>query len=214
MLSITLGSLWLSAHPSQKDLSLGGQGLAQVGLWTGLFGSAVWATMRKGRRSLREDFGFWGRPKDLITGIVVGAVTHEWVVGLVRLLLRPFVGHPDISGPAEDLVTSAKGAGLVVLVLFLAVGAPVVEELFFRGLVLRSLERRFGPGLAIAGSSVLFGVAHIQPMPGKALAILMISLAVFGAILAVLAVKIGRLGPGMVAHAVFNGWTIFFLLHH
>jgi membrane protease YdiL (CAAX protease family) len=97
-------------------------------------------------------------------------------------------------------------------VLFVAVGAPIVEELFFRGLVLRSLERRFGSTWAVALSSVLFGLAHPQPLPAKALVLVMVSLAALGALLATLAVRTGRLGPSIVTHAVFNGWTVLFLV--
>ncbi len=53
-----------------------------------------------------------------------------------------------------------------MLVLVAVVFAPLVEELFFRGLLLRSLQRRVGTGRAVALSSVLFGLAHPQPLPG------------------------------------------------
>ena len=42
----------------------------------------------------------------------------------------------------------------------LAAGAGVGEELFFRGLVQRSLEPRLGGAAAVVASAVLFGLAH------------------------------------------------------
>ncbi len=51
------------------------------------------------------------------------------------------------------------------LVLIAVVGAPLVEELFFRGLLLRSIEKRLGWVWAIVGSSVFFGLAHPQDLP-------------------------------------------------
>ncbi len=83
-------------------------------------------------------------------------------------------------------------------------GAPLVEELFFRGLLLRSIQKRLGSTWAIVGSSVFFGLAHPQDLPFDAQIVIMASLAAFGAALAALAVKTGRLGPGIVAHASFN----------
>ena len=39
--------------------------------------------------------------------------------------------------------------------LIVVVGAPIAEELFFRGLLLRSIEKRFSIVWAIVGSSVM-----------------------------------------------------------
>jgi membrane protease YdiL (CAAX protease family) len=212
ILSSVVASAWLGLHPHAGDLSLGGQGLAELGLWTGLLGAVVLGSRRKGKGRLSADFGFRGRPLDLVVGILAGVLAQVVLVHAVALLLRPFIGDPDVSGPVEDLVDAAHGLSLAVLVLFVAVGAPIVEELFFRGLVLRSLERRFGSTWAVALSSVLFGLAHPQPLPAKALVLVMVSLAALGALLATLAVRTGRLGPSIVTHAVFNGWTVLFLV--
>jgi membrane protease YdiL (CAAX protease family) len=214
VLSSLIASAWLAAHPHTKDLSIGGQGLAQLGLWTGLLGSVVLASRRKGAGRLRDDFGFAVELPDVGLGLAAGVLAQVVLVPVVALLFSPFIGHPKVSGPVEDLVNSAHGFGLAVLVVFVVVGAPVVEELFFRGLVLRSLERRFGRTPAIIGTSVLFGLAHPQSLPAGALALVMTSLAAFGVVLAVLATRTGRLGPGIFAHAAFNAWTVVFLLAH
>jgi membrane protease YdiL (CAAX protease family) len=81
------------------------------------------------------------------------------------------------------------------------VGAPVVEELFFRGLVLRSLLPLAPAPVAVVASGVLFGLAHWQGVqfPG---------LAVFGVVLGVLAYRTGRLTPGIGAHAAFNAVAV------
>ncbi len=88
----------------------------------------------------------------------------------------------------------------------------MVEELFFRGLLLRALQRRVGTVGAVVLSSVLFGLAHPQPLEAAALALVMISLAALAVVLATLVVKTGRLGPAILAHAAFNAWTAVQLL--
>ena len=93
---------------------------------------------------------------------------------------------------------------LVGLVLTAVVGAPIVEELFFRGLLLRSLEHRLGAGWAVGGSSVLFGLAHPNDLPAAGVALVMTSLAVLALVLALLVVRTGRLAAAIVAHAAFN----------
>ena len=125
---------------------LGARTAGQVGLWTGLVGIALLASRRKGYGTLAEDFGFTAKPSDL--GVGLGAALVSWllVVPLVALALRPFFGHPDVSKPVKDLVEQASGPKALILVLVAVVCAPLVEELFFRGLLLRSLQRRLGTG--------------------------------------------------------------------
>ena len=60
---------------------------------------------------------------------------------------------------------------MVLLVLLTIVGAPIVEELFFRGLVLRSLRRHIAPPAAIVVSALLFALVHFQVLQFLALAI-------------------------------------------
>ncbi|HVL28833.1 MAG TPA: CPBP family intramembrane glutamic endopeptidase [Acidimicrobiales bacterium] len=212
LLSGLLASAWLGANPGEDGLGLGGQALASLGLWAGLVGAVVYSARRKGSGSVRADFGLEGRPVDLAVGAAAGVGAQVVLVPVVALLLRPLLGEPDVSGPVRDLVESAEGVAVVGLFLFVAVGAPAVEELFFRGLVLRALSRRLGTVAAVVGSSVLFGLAHPQDLPGEALALVMTSLAVLAALFAVLVVKTGRLGPAIVAHAVFNAWTLVHVL--
>ncbi|MGH9280365.1 MAG: lysostaphin resistance A-like protein [Acidimicrobiales bacterium] len=212
ILSNVLASIWLSAHPEDDELSLGGQGLATIGLWVGLVGTTAYATYRKGARSFKTDFGFVIRPVDGLIGLVTGILAQVVLLPVIALLLRPVLGEPDVSRTTEKVVNSAEGIGLVVLLVFVVVGAALVEELFFRGLLLRSLLRRLGTPPAVVLSGILFGLAHPQALPAKALALVMVSLAALGAVLAVLAVRTGRLGASIVAHATFNLWTLIALL--
>jgi membrane protease YdiL (CAAX protease family) len=211
-LSSVLAGVWM-AFSHDQELSLGGMAFAQVGLWLGLVGSVVLATRRKGSGSLTLDFGWAFRRIDLAVGLGVGIGAQLVIVPGVALLLRPLLGQPEVSGPVRKLVDAANGPAVVGLILIAVVGAPLVEELFFRGLLLRSIEKRFGSVWAIVGSSVLFGLAHPQDLPAKAQALIMVSLAVFGAALATLAVKTRRLGPGILAHATFNLFSLIVALH-
>ncbi len=49
-----------------------------------------------------------------------------------------------------------------LLVLALVVGAPIGEELLFRGFAFRGLVPAFGPTATIAITSLLFGALHVQ----------------------------------------------------
>jgi membrane protease YdiL (CAAX protease family) len=210
LLSSVVASIWLGAAGDEK-LTLGGLALSQLGLWAGLGGSVVWASSRKGTGRLSDDFGWRLRPVDLLVGVVCAAVAHLFLDQVVARLLGPLLGHPDASEPVEELVDAARGARMVGLLAFVSVGAPVVEELFFRGLLLRSLQRRFGDRLAVVLSGLLFGLAHVQALELAALVLVIVSLALLGIFLAALAVRTGRLGPSIVAHAAFNAMSVVYV---
>jgi membrane protease YdiL (CAAX protease family) len=147
---------------------------------------------------------------DIPLGIAVGLASQFLLVPLLELPLLPFVPHlyKQLGKPAQQLTSSVSGVELVILALFICIGSPIVEELFFRGLLLRSLLGRFaplgrtvGPLLSIAMTGIVFGLVHFE-------ALQFLGLAGFGAALSVLAWRTGRLGPGVVAHATFNLATV------
>ena len=212
VLSTVGATIALAGQADKDELTLGANALSAIGLWIGLAGAAVLAAKVKGSGSVADDFGFRAQPVDLLIGLVAGVAAQLVLIPLIALLLSPVLGDPDVSGPVEELVESASGPGIAGLYLFVAVGAPVVEELFFRGLLLRSLLRRTAPVWAATISGLLFGIAHPQDLPAEALILVMASLAALGVLFAVLALRYGRLGPPIVAHMVFNAWTLTVLL--
>lgn len=160
---------------------------------------------------LREDYGLVLRPwPDIPLGIAVGVASQYVLVPILELPLLPFVPHlyHRLGSPAHQLTAGASGASLALLGVLVCVGSPVVEELFFRGLLLRAIAGRL-PGLrpdlravlSVLIVSVVFGLAHFE-------ALQLIGLIGFGAVLGTLAWRTGRLGPGIVAHAAFNTVTI------
>ena len=94
---------------------------------------------------------------------------------------------------------------LVAIILLVVVGAPLVEELLFRGLILRNLQRWFGATFAIVASSVLFAIPHWQPdATWQETTVLLTALGMVGLVLAIGAVMTNRLGPSVIAHFFFN----------
>jgi membrane protease YdiL (CAAX protease family) len=167
----------------------------------------VVAVRRKGAGVVR-DLRLRMRWLDIPVGLAIGLVAQ--VLG--NLLYLPIywltnVTSEDVSEPAKTLTDKASGnpGGAVLLVLVTVVMAPVVEGLFFRGLVLGSAERRWGTGWAIAFSSLLFGLTHFEVLQ-------LPPLVLFGAIAAHLTVRTGRLGPAIWAHVGFNALAVTTLL--
>ena len=210
-LTTLIGGLFIAAT-GDEELDLVGQGVSQAGLWTGMVGAAVMASRNKGAGRVRDDFGFRARWSDLGVGVLVAVGVQLLLLPAIGLLLQPLLGEPEVSGPVQELLDKSKGPAFIGLVLSVAVGAPIVEELFFRGLLLRSLQKRRVPNsVAVLLSSAAFGLAHYSALPGDAVLLVMISLTAFGAVLAMLAIRTGRLGAGIVAHATFNLFTLLYL---
>ncbi len=104
------------------------------------------------------------------------------------------------SGPLADEGT------LVLLALFLgvAVTAPIVEEIVFRGYLFGALTRWRGPWLAAVISGVMFGAAHVVASPAVAL----VPLAVLGFMLCLVFWFTGSLLPCIGVHAANNALVL------
>jgi len=101
--------------------------------------------------------------------------------------------------PSQD-VTTLYGAGAAAFILtFVAVAliTPVVEELFFRGIIHRGLEQQIGfiPGGAL--SAFIFAMAHIDYR-------LFVPIFGLGFGLAFLVHKTGSIWPGIGCHFIIN----------
>jgi len=203
----TIGALILAlaGHADTKpdDLPMTMVALSYPPLWLGFVGIPVLVSHLKGRGAVR-DFHLAVRLRDL-AAIPVGLLTQ---FPLVPLVSWPFVvlagkSMDDLGESATKLADRADGStvGVVLLVLIVVIGAPIAEELFFRGLVLRAFEKRYGTTIAVIASSVVFGATHFQPLQFPALT-------VAGAVFALLAVRTDRLGPAILAHMAFNGLTV------
>jgi membrane protease YdiL (CAAX protease family) len=173
-----------------------------IGLWVGMGGAAVYASRTGGTGSLARDFGWRiGGWWDLPMGAAVG-LGCQFV--LIPLLYLPFESADksisrQLGQPAQRDTAAAHGsvAAVVLLIILLAVGAPLVEELFFRGLLLRSLLGLTRPPVAIVVDALVFGLAHYERLQFA-------GLAAFGAVLAFMAWRTGRLAPCVAAHMAFN----------
>ena len=192
---------------STAQLSLGLIAVSIASGWIGFLGWPLVATYTKGQRSLAKDFGLMIRWVDLGWGLL-GGVAALAISATGSVLWSALSGE---SAPSNANFLPSKvgvGEGLALLLL-VAVCTPIVEELFFRGLFLRSLGRRWNLPVAVVVSSLVFGMFHAEG-PGLPHAAFIVAVtASYGAVFALLVVRAGgRLGPSIVAHAVVNGVAI------
>lgn len=175
--------------------------------------SVIWwwfAMKRWGSGDPRRDVGFSPRWADLGWGplIWIATILVQIAVATIVLVLDvPLANNTDdISDLASDRTYT------VAIVITAVVAAPLVEELVFRGIVLRSLLSVSRPAVAVAGQGILFGVAHVDPVRGVGNIGLAMVLSAVGVSFGVAAYLLRRIGPTMVAHAIFNGVVMIILL--
>jgi membrane protease YdiL (CAAX protease family) len=135
----------------------------------------------------------WGHALRLALGALVfiyvstGILDHFLHAGQEQGL-TPSHWEPSRAGP------------YAVNFVVIAVVAPVVEELTYRGLGFTLLER-FGTWVAVVVTAVLFGLSHglVEGLP---------VLTVFGLGIGWLRARTGSVYPGMLVHGVFNALAL------
>ncbi len=175
-----------------------------VPLWVCYGGGPLLTAARRGNGPV-QDLGLTARPRDFASGVAAGLVTQFLILWALYFPILWFIDD-DPSQPARELINSIDGnLDRFLLIVLVTVAAPVVEEVFFRGLLLRALMRRFGPLVAVCVQAAVFAAVHAQwlQFPG---------LFVFGLVAGGLVAVTGRLGPAVIAHMAFNAGTLALLL--
>ncbi|MDZ4753002.1 MAG: CPBP family intramembrane glutamic endopeptidase [Phycisphaerae bacterium] len=131
--------------------------------------------------------------------IVVGSgIPFAFSIGAASLPLPSLGGTEGL----PDMWADMSMTEAVVWVLFIGLVPGIVEELLFRGLLLRLFLARWSAPAAIIVTSVLFALAHVDP-PAMALAF------VLGLWLGLVAWRTGSIVPGIVIHATVNAsWNL------
>ncbi len=205
-MSFVASILVFSLAKDIKDPTYYEQLAATVPLWIFTVGFPLWATRTKGNGPVR-DLGLAIRWTDVPLGIAVGVAAQLAIPLLYELF--PQDVQDRVGDEAQKLADSVDASGgklaTVLFVLTTVFVAPFAEELFYRGLVLRSIERRTGLWVAVGITTVVFALIHFQ-------ALQTLGLLLAGAVFGVLAAATGRLGPAMMAHMAFNGLAVWQLL--
>lgn len=173
-----------------------------LGLWTGLLGACWLVSRRYGSGSIARDYGLTLRGADFSWGLLMSLAAR--VAGVIVLI--PFLfGSEDLLGSNQGVFGEVRDSlpGFLVFAVIAVIGAPLVEELFFRGLLQRSLTTAIGAAAAIAVQALLFGLAHYSPLLGLAnfsvVAVITAAGVVFG-----ITAWWRRVGTSVAAHAFFN----------
>lgn len=180
-------------------------------LWACLIG-VPWLFSFKVKLNWRRDFGWGFAWKDIPIGVGVGLAAQFLVIPAIYWPLSPYIDAEALEAPARELVAAVDSVWAVLFLFVLTVvGAPIAEEILYRGLLHRALSdwfaklRWFGVGLATLTSSFVFAASHFQILqfPG---------LMAVGIVLALAFQCTKRLGTVLWMHAAFNATSVVALL--
>jgi len=137
--------------------------------------------------SVAATLGLLGLPILLLVPLIVllDGIAMVWIEKLLPL-----------SASEVTMFETMMGGGIGSWVLACAI-APLVEEMFFRGILLRGMIKRYAPADAMVYSAFVFGLVHLNIYQ------FLIAFAV-GLMTASLYMRTRSLWPGIVLHAGIN----------
>jgi membrane protease YdiL (CAAX protease family) len=128
-------------------------------------------------------------------GWIGAAIVLIWIIGAA---LNPFLEAGEEQGLVPDEWDPDRAAAFTANFVVVALVAPIVEELTYRGLGFAAVQQFFGGGVAVVVTALAFGLAH-------GLVIALPVLTIFGLILGWLRLRTKSIYPPIILHAIFNG---------
>jgi membrane protease YdiL (CAAX protease family) len=147
---------------------------------------------------IRETFGL-RRPASWPRAVGYTAIALLAIWG-ASAALAPFLDANEEQGFVPDEWDSSRFGAFAAFFVAVAVVAPIVEELTYRGLGF-SLLAPYGTVVAVVVTGALFGVAH-------GLLVALPILVIFGLVVGWLRAKTESVYPSMILHGIFNGVAV------
>ncbi len=162
-------------------------------------GLAAWPLVAAWRKSRgwRHAYGFVVSRRAVGIGLVGGFVTLAAMLALTSLTAKLL--NEEVTSAGADAAESMSGSAVafILFLVLIAVGAPFVEELAFRGLVWGAVVKHgWSPWWATVIAGVPFALLHVEPLR-------VAPLVAAGIVLGVVR-HYGGLGGAMLAHGVVN----------
>ena len=196
----------------RPHLGLVWAGVATFGPYAIAAGWAVFAARRWGTGSPAGSYGLRFRWWDLLFALAA-VFAYFVIVTLVSATVVLVCGRP--SGHSNVMHSPIAAVNILTVILAVLV-APVVEELVFRGMLLRALQRSLAGAApstgrshrasvaAVAITAAAFAALHLPQLAFGVSPLIAVSTFVMGALFGTAAVLTGRIGTGIIAHALVN----------
>jgi membrane protease YdiL (CAAX protease family) len=172
-------------------------GCVLLGLYAALVG-IVWGMATTSGVRLSEAVGLAHTVSSRWYAAAVGSAIVGWAFSAGYVWALTALG---VRMPAENvavLTLLARGpVGVAMTVVLLVVAAPIAEEIIYRGVLLPSLDERWGVTVGLVASAAVFSAVHLSVVG-------FVPLMGVGLLFGWLFMKSRSLRVAMVAHAAFN----------
>ena len=137
-------------------------------------------------------------------------LTTMFSIGLIILsdefdrLIQVFIPSPNYIVDLNNLLQPESVFGYILLIIAIAIIAPIGEELLFRGFLQQFLEQHWKDiTRAILITSLFFSIIHMNPY-------WFIQIYILGIMLGFLSWKTNSIFPPLILHALNNGTALLF----
>lgn len=146
-----------------------------------------------------SDIGIRKFPVLRAVGYILGGIVLFLILVSIAFVLLVMIAPSIDVNQSQDVgfEFGRMGAGLWVSFAFTVVIVPIIEELYFRGIILPAITKRFGWIFGIAGSSMIFALLHGQYN-------VMVYTFVLGCVLSVMYIRLKSIVPGIIVHVINN----------
>ena len=130
--------------------------------------------------------------------ILLALVMFTALVSIVFIIVT--IIFPNFNATQSQAIADEFGTsriGIILSFVMTVIIAPVIEEIYFRGLMLPAVTKRFGWGMGVIISSSLFAVLHMQ-------ANVMVYTFILGVFLCFMYIRLKSIIPGILLHAINN----------
>lgn len=141
-------------------------------------------------------------PKSFVLLGTISCIGTGMISGIIYQIYSTFFEAGGIKIPEPDFSFPEQTQYLILFLAYVCIIGPVLEEIIFRGFILRSMQK-YGNLTAIIVSSILFSMFHLNLVQ-------FVNPVLMGIVLAFIAIKSNSIIPSIIAH-IFNN-TITFLL--
>lgn len=170
------------------------------------FSISFWLLILRRRKVGLTHVGFRPVGAGAVLWMIPVALGCLFANGVISTIVGRIAGGdvPDVGdqlGAGDEAISSGD---LIWLLVATAIVAPLVEELFFRGLLYPWLRSKRGVGLATGVSALLFALIHFIPL-------LIPSLFFLGVVLALVTERYDSIVPAIALHALVNATSVSIL---
>jgi membrane protease YdiL (CAAX protease family) len=164
----------------------------------------LWVGLRWSGISFREAYPLTRFPIRIVPALFIATFGATiLLLAAASLIHMPQALKDDL---IWDLFQGRVNSSKVALFFPVILVAPLAEEFFFRGLVLRGYLGRYSAAKAVWVSAVYFGAFHLPQNPWQATMLMPLGLG-----FAWLYLRTGSLIPGIISHATVNFSANFLL---